>query len=139
MLPSALAVECTKESTAFNILAKVWYLGFLGKPSKKQSGQTWDIVPSSLPPTHPSEFGTHMRKKFRRPNMSYIDMAISYTVWNTSLILSHPPTLLGQCPKFDRIYFLMASLINFVNWQDTMLPYSALNHKFRKAAGIVYV
>ena len=110
MLPSALAVECTKESTAFNILAKVWYLGFLGKPSKKQSGQKWDIVPSSLPPTHPSEFGTHMRKKFRRPNMSYIDMAISYTVWNTSLILSHPPTLLGQCPKFDRIYFLTASL-----------------------------
>ena len=27
-----------------------------------------------------------------------------------SLILSHPPTLLGQCPKFDQIYFLMASL-----------------------------
>ena len=42
--------------------------------------------------------------------MTYIVMAISYTVWNMSLILSHPPTLLGQCPKFDRIYFLMASL-----------------------------
>ena len=38
-------------------------------------------------------------------------MEISYTVWNMRLILSHPPTLLGQCPKFDRIYFLMASLI----------------------------
>ena len=35
---------------------------------------------------------------------------ISYTLWNMSLILSHPPSLLGQCPKFDRIFFLMASL-----------------------------
>ena len=23
-----------------------------------------------------------------------------YTLWNTSLILSHPPSLLGHCPKF---------------------------------------
>ena len=37
----------------------------------------------------------------------------SYTVWNTSLILSHPPSLLGHCPKFDRIFFLMASLSTF--------------------------
>jgi hypothetical protein len=29
---------------------------------------------------------------------------ISYTLWNMSLILSHPPSLLGQCPKFDRIF-----------------------------------
>ena len=29
---------------------------------------------------------------------------ISYTLWNVSLILSHPPSLLGQCPKFDRIF-----------------------------------
>ena len=35
---------------------------------------------------------------------------ISYTLWNLSLILSHPPSLLGQCPKFDRIFFFMASL-----------------------------
>ena len=35
---------------------------------------------------------------------------ISYTLWNTSLILSHPPSLLGQCPKFDRMIFLTASL-----------------------------
>ena len=52
-------------------------LTYLGKPSKKNSGQTWDIVPSSLPPTHPIEVGTHMRKKFRWPDMSYINMAIS--------------------------------------------------------------
>ena len=38
---------------------------------------------------------------------------ISYTVWNMPLILSHPPSLLGQCPKFVRIFFLMASLIYF--------------------------
>jgi hypothetical protein len=35
---------------------------------------------------------------------------ISYTLWNMSWNLSHPPSLLGQCPKFDRIFFLMASL-----------------------------
>jgi hypothetical protein len=39
---------------------------------------------------------------------------ISYTLWNLSLILSHPPSLLGQCPKFDRIFFLMASLIGLL-------------------------
>ena len=84
----------------------------LGKPSKNKSGEIWEIVLSSLPPTHPIEVGTHMRKKFRWPNVSNFNMTISNTVWTMSLILSHPPTLLGQCPKFDRIYFLMASLMN---------------------------
>ena len=79
---------------------------------QKRSGQTWDIVPSSLPPTHPMEVGTHMRMKFRWPNTSYINTQISYTVWNMRLIFSHPPTLLGKCPKFDLICFLMASLTN---------------------------
>jgi hypothetical protein len=36
---------------------------------------------------------------------------ISYTLWNMSLIISHPPSLLGHCPKFDRFVFLMASLM----------------------------
>ena len=44
-------------------------------------------------------------------NTMGIFQKISYTLWNVSLILSHPPSLLGQCPKFDRIFFLMASLI----------------------------
>jgi hypothetical protein len=37
------------------------------------------------------------------PNLG-IFQKISYTLWNMSLILSHPPSLLGQCPKFDRIF-----------------------------------
>jgi hypothetical protein len=43
-------------------------------------------------------------------NTMVIVRKISYTLWITSFILSHPPSLLGQCPKFDRIFFLMASL-----------------------------
>ena len=35
---------------------------------------------------------------------------LSYTLWNVSLILSHPPSLFGQCPKFDRTFFCTASL-----------------------------
>ena len=44
-------------------------------------------------------------------NTTGIFQKISYTVWNTSLILSHPPSLLGHCPKFDRMISLTASLL----------------------------
>ena len=45
-------------------------------------------------------------------NTTGIFQKISYTLWNTSLILSDPPSLLGQCPKFDRIFFFTA----FLRW-----------------------
>ena len=34
-------------------------------------------------------------------NTIEIFQKISYTLWNVCLTLSHPPSLLGQCPKFE--------------------------------------
>ena len=59
-------------------------------------------------------------------NTMGIFQKISYTLWITSLILSHPPSLSGQFPKFDRISFLMASLNKGHN-------YTAL--RFHKSCG----
>ena len=89
--------------------------GILGKPSKWKFGQTWDIVPTSLGLTPPPKSLDMYKKNQKYFNAFLHDSEYLFFFFKAGThmrIDNHLPTLLGQCPKLDRIFLLTSSL----NW-----------------------